>query len=267
MKCHEAKRHLDLFMDGELSVPENLKVLEHLNLCAACGAAYEGEKALRSVLRARVGSDAAPADLADRLSTSLAESSTGERGTVQVMPRRRLVSVAAAAAFFVVALLLVFASPIENPRAFAAELSTKHKETREGFCGQNRDDCLCLCGHCCAEAVDPVGKFFQRTAGRGGCSHDLSRLGYRPIGASVWPHMGRLICWTVLRDDQGRRITHGLVSTKIALESKPLFLACDEGCDRRPVLMEPAHEPGLTCVFIFDTEDEAERFSASRTSK
>ena len=43
MKCHESKRHLDLFMDGELSVPENLKVLEHLNLCRPCASVYEGE--------------------------------------------------------------------------------------------------------------------------------------------------------------------------------------------------------------------------------
>ena len=67
MKCHESKRHLDLFMDGELSVPENLKVLEHLNLCRPCASVYEGEKALRGVLRSSAGSDRAPAGLAARL--------------------------------------------------------------------------------------------------------------------------------------------------------------------------------------------------------
>ena len=43
MKCHEAKRHLDLFMDGELSVQENMKILEHLNLCRGCSEIYVGE--------------------------------------------------------------------------------------------------------------------------------------------------------------------------------------------------------------------------------
>ena len=43
MMCHEAKRQLDLFMDGELSVADNMKVLEHLNLCRPCAGVYEGD--------------------------------------------------------------------------------------------------------------------------------------------------------------------------------------------------------------------------------
>jgi anti-sigma factor (TIGR02949 family) len=265
MKCHDANHHLDLFMDGELSVPENLKVLEHLNLCRSCAGLYEGEKALRAVLRARVGSDAAPEGLAEKLA-SLATAAPAAPAVTAVTPfaRRRLFSIAAAAGFFVVMTTLFFTTPGEMPRAFATELSTKHKETHEGFCGVHRDDCLCLCPRCCSDSVNPVGKFFTKRVGHDACTHDLSDLGYRPVGASVWEHRGRPICWTVQRDDEGHTITHGLVTTKIAKEPGPL-LVCD-GVDR-PVVMMPVAGTDMTCVFVFDSESEAQRFRESRNLK
>lgn len=260
MKCHEAKRHLDLFMDGELSVPENLKVLEHLNLCRPCAAVYEGEKALRGALRSRLGSETAPAGLAARLSASL---------PAEVVPfarpsssRQRLFSVAAAAVFFLVALVFVLSSPVEKPQAFATELSRKHLETREGFCGQHREDSLCLCDGCCSDSKSgAVGTFFKRHGGRETCAHNLQELGYKPIGASVWRRRGQPVCWTVWRDDKDHTITHGLVTTKIAMEPGPL-LVCD-GVER-PVELLPVDGTDKTCVFVFDDEDAAVRFRASR---
>jgi anti-sigma factor (TIGR02949 family) len=267
MKCHEAKRHLDLFMDGELTVPENLKVLEHLNLCRPCAGVYEGEKALRAALRSRVGAERAPVGLAERLAQavdpSVPELMLPSSDFDKVASgRRRLLSAAAAAAFLLVALLFILTTPGERPHAFAAELSTKHLETRLGFCGQDRDDCLCL--HCCSESDNPVGKFFQRHVGRDSCSHDLSGLGYKPIGASIWRHRGKPVCWTVHCDDAGHTITHGLVTTKIAMEPGPL-LVCD-GVDR-PVVMIPVEGTEMTCVFVFDDEGEAQRFRTAQGMK
>jgi anti-sigma factor RsiW len=260
MKCHEAKRHLDLFMDGELSVPENLKVLEHLNLCRACGSVYEGEKALRAELRTQLGSEAAPAGLLEKLAGSAAP----------VVPFRRfsgrqgLLSVAAAAALFLVALAFVLTSPVEKPQAFATEAATMHKEIRDGFCGQHRDDAVCVCDNCCSASVEnPVGKFFQKQVGHETCTHDLGGLGYKPIGATVRPHRGQPVCWTVHRDDAGHTITHGLLTTKIAMSPGPL-LVCD-GVDR-PVELIPAGG-GMTCVFVFDDVGEAARFRLWRKPK
>lgn len=262
MKCHEAKRHLDLFMDGELSVPENLKVLEHLNLCRPCAEVYDGEKALRGVLRSRLGSDPAPAELASRLASSLpAETVPFVR---PVSSRHRLVSVAAAAAFFLVALTFVLSSPVEKPQAFATELSKKHLETREGFCGQHRDDSLCLCDGCCSDSQNAVGTFFKRHGGRVTCDHNLQALGYKPIGATVFQRKGQPVCWTVWRDAQDHTITHGLVTTKIAMEPGPL-LVCD-GVER-PVELLPVDGTDKTCVFVFDDEDAAVRFRAARKLK
>ncbi|MBV8880117.1 MAG: zf-HC2 domain-containing protein [Planctomycetaceae bacterium] len=259
MKCHEAKRHLDLFMDGELSVPENLKVLEHLNLCRPCADLYEGEKSLRALLRARAGSETAPAGLAERL---LAEEAPAA-SPVASFPRRRWLSVAAAAGFFLVMSILVFTTPAEMPRAFATELSTKHKETHEGFCGIHREDSLCLCARCSADPDHADRRFFQRRVSYEVCSHDLKDLGYQMIGVQVWPHRGRPVCWTVYRDAAGSTITHGLVATKIAMEPGPL-LVCD-GVDR-PVVMTPS-SGGMTCVFVFDSEPEAQRFRDAKRLK
>jgi hypothetical protein len=259
MKCHEAKRHLDLFMDGELSVPENLKVLEHLNLCRACGGVYEGEKALRAALKSRLGTEEAPAGLAERLAA--AGDGVPAKAFRRPGGRARLLPAAAAAAFFLVALVFVLSSPVERPQAFATEAATMHKETHDGFCGQHRDDCVCVCDACCSEqAANPVGKFFQKQVGYESCAHDLSGLGYKPIGASVWRHRGQKVCWTVHRDEAGHTITHGLLTTKIAMEPGPM-LVCD-GVDR-PVVLIPAGG-GMTCVFVFDDAGEAARFDTWR---
>jgi anti-sigma factor RsiW len=265
MKCHEAKRHLDLFMDGELSVPENLKVLEHLNLCRPCAGVYEGEKGLRAALRSRVGSERAPAGLAERLASSIGSPPALLRPDF-ASGKGRLFSAAAAAAFFLVGLMFVLSTPGEKPRAFAAEMASKHNETHDGFCGQQRDDCLCVCRHCSSESMESkssVGKFFQRQAGPGAgtCVHDLSHLGYQVVGAKIERHRGRPVCWTVQRDDAGHTITHGLITTKIAMEPGPL-LVCD-GVDR-PVLLIPREDSGMTCVFVFDDEGEAQRFRAAK---
>lgn len=259
MKCHDAKHHLDLFMDGELSVAENLKVLEHLNLCRSCAAIYEGEKALRAALRARLGSERAPEGLVDRLARA-----ADTADPLAVLPRRRWLSIAAAAGFFLVAFLLIPSVPREMPQAFASELSAKHEETRRGFCGVRRDDCLCLCRRCCSEPEHPEKKFFHSKVGNEACSsHDLRELGYRPVGVSIWEHRGKPVCWTVLRDDAGHTISHGLVTTRIAMENKPLYL----NGTVHPVEMEPSCDASTTCVFIFDSEAEAERFRAARNSK
>jgi len=260
MKCHEAKRHLDLFMDGELSVPENLKVLEHVNLCRACASVYEGEKALRGVLRSRLGAVQAPATLAAKLAGTPA--AAPQLSLVKPpSTRARLFSSAAAAAFFLIALIFVLTTPGERPAALATELSKMHQVTREGFCGQHRESCVCLCGTC-EEAVT-VDKFFKRQVGRESCHHSLTDLGYTPVGASVERHRGQPVCWTVHQDKAGHTITHGQITTKIAMEPGPL-LVCD-GVER-PVVLIPA-DGGMTCAFVFDDEGEARRFRKAKNLK
>jgi len=264
MKCHDAKHHLDLFMDGELTVPENLKVLEHLNLCRPCAGLYEGEKALRSVLRARLGSGTAPEGLVEKLTAATPEVMAAPAHPVTLFARRRLMSVAAAAGFFIVMLALVFTTPAEMPKALAYDLTSKHKETQQGFCGMHRDDCLCLCSRCSSESENAEGKFFAKRVGYDACSHDLSDLGYKPVGVEVFSHLDRPVCWTVQHDEAGHTVSHGLVTTRIAKQPGPLYL-CD-GVDR-PVVMIPVAGTDKTCVFVFDSESEAKRFREARKLK
>jgi hypothetical protein len=261
MKCHDAKHHLDLFMDGELSVPENLKVLEHLNLCRSCGGLYEGEKALRAVLRARVGSGTAPEGLAERLTAAAVPAAPAL--PVARFARRRLMSVAAAAGFFIVMLALVFTTPAEMPKALAYDLTSKHKELKD-YCARHEDNCACLCDRCTLEPQNVQRKFFAEHGNRDACLHDLSDLGYKPLGVEVFTHLDRPVCWTVNRDDAGHTISHGLVTTRIAKQPGPLYL-CD-GVDR-PVVMIPVAGTDKTCVFVFDSESEAKRFRDARHLK
>ena len=263
MKCHDAKHHLDLFMDGELSVPENLKVLEHLNLCRSCAGLYEGEKALRSVLRARLGSGTAPEGLAEKLAAATPEVPAVPSLPVTRFARRRLMSVAAAAGFFIVMLALVLTTPAEMPKALADDLITKYKATQQGYCDRHEDNCACLCDRCSPES-EAASKLFMKLAGQGACRHDLGALGYKPVGVEVFTHLDRPVCWTVNRDDAGHTISHGLVTTRIAKQPGPLYL-CD-GVDR-PVVMIPVAGTDKTCVFVFDSETEAKRFRESRKLK
>jgi Putative zinc-finger len=260
MKCHEAKRHLDLFMDGELSVPENLKVLEHLNLCRPCAGVYEGEKALRGALRSELGAVRAPEGLAAKLAGVPAAP------RLELVPpasgRTRLFSTAAAAAFFLISLVFVLTTPGEKPVALATELSKMHKETRTGFCGEHRDSCVCFCGNCAADNLDE-NKFFKRQVGRESCSHSLTDLGYTPISASIEKHRSQPVCWTIYQDKAGHSITHGQITTKIAMEPGPL-LVCD-GVER-PVVLIPA-DGGMTCAFVFDDQGEADRFRKAKNLK
>jgi hypothetical protein len=259
MKCHEAKRHVDLFMDGELSVPENLKVLEHLNLCRACASAYEGEKALRGALRSQLGGR----PRARRPGAKLAGSPAPRRGWSWSSRRRP--------------------APASSRRRGRGVLPDRpdlrpHDPRREARGA----------GHGALEDAqgDPLGllraaprqlrlflrhlrrdvtveKFFKRQVGRESCSHYLSDLGYTPIGASVESHRGQPVCWTVHQDKAGHTITHGQITTKIAMEPGPL-LVCD-GVER-PVVLIPA-DSGMTCAFVFDDEGEAQRFRKAKGLK
>jgi len=248
MKCHDAKRRLDLFMDGELTVPENLQVLEHLNLCRPCAGVYEGEKALRAQLKAQLGAEKAPRSLYDRLARVSAPA--GEA------PRRRWGALAAAAFFVTLAAALLFTPPAEMPRLLAAEVSAKHDETRDGFCGHVGADRMCVCVNCSPERGDSMGRFFKRHVPYDVCAHDLAALGYAFAGAAVWEHRGAKVCWTIQQDGKGHAVTHALVATPLARSDAPIVLR--EG--PHPVVMKSAGAPGMTCVFIFDDSAEADRF-------
>ena len=57
----------------------------------------------------------------------------------------------------------------------------------------------------------------------------------------------------------GAAITHGFVTTPIAIQNGSSIVKCGE----RIVFFKPRKDmPGVTCVFIFDTQSQADKFFA-----
>jgi hypothetical protein len=252
MKCHEAKRRLDPFMDGELGVAENLQVLEHLNLCGPCAGVFEGEKRLRASMKACLGGLRAPAGLADRLSASLGGAAEPVRPAA-----RRWGRVAAAALFFTIVGSLAL-SPSPEFQLLAAEVAQRHA-AQAYACAASTDDARCLCAGCTPEPAGAVRSFFEKHAERDYCAHaaEAARLGYAWQGVAAWRCRGAEIFWSTWRTSTGARVSHALVATDLALDGRPRV--CRR--DGRPVLLYPRGDrPGLACVFVFEDEAEAERF-------
>ncbi len=249
MKCHEAKRRLDLFMDGELPVADNLKVLEHLNLCAACAGIYEGEKALRGALREKLGRETAPPPLAARVFSSLPSEATDGRP-------RRWWAVAAAAVFLILAGSLVLAP--RELEVLASAVADRHGAQRYA-CDEGAPDRECLCPGCCPDVPARIRGFFDRHGRPDFCAHLELReaTGYVFAGAASWPFRGRPVCWTTWKTPSGGRVSHALVDTPMAASGVPR-LALEGG---RPVLLEPRPDRRSACVFVFDDEPELRRFA------
>jgi hypothetical protein len=258
MKCHEARRALDLFMDGELSVSENMKVLEHLNLCGTCASVYEGEKALRKALQTQLEAVKIPRGSAERLLWSLRSMETDEGRRELALRPRRLGSLLATVLFGVVVGALVLTPIAEPPRALAAELVERHATTRY-VCGAAEPDRACVCAACGGDVKARVAEFFRRRGRNDFCIHDLGKLfgEYAFAGVAVWPHRGHLICWSTYRNAAGRTISHALVATPLAMELRPEPV---EVGGRWVLFVPKPTAPRMTCVFVFDTPAERERF-------
>jgi anti-sigma factor RsiW len=248
MKCHEAKRALDLFMDGELPVPENARVLEHLGLCRPCGEVYEGEKALRAGLKASL--ETAPPGLVDRLFRAAA--------APPGPPPLRAVRWAAALLFGAFVLALVFTAPAEMAHALASEAAAKH-DALDYVCGSPGEgpDRRCICSGCCGDSeAGEVSGFFAEHGRPDFCSHGvLAKLGYRCSGVAAWEHRGEVLGWSTHRDGRGRTVSHALIRSPVA--APPVHVAKARG---RTVVFHAMPEAGRTCVFVFDDAAEADRF-------
>jgi hypothetical protein len=238
-------------MDGELAVPENMSVLEHLNLCRGCAEVFEGEKRLRAALKGTLGAARAPAGLAAKLSASLGG------GEVAVLPRRRWGVVAAAAIFITIAGSLLF-SPGPEFQLMAAELSTRHGAREVYACGEGGDERRCLCPACTTDVASAIRAFFAKREERDYCAHlaEASKVGYVFEGVCAWTCRGEEVRWSSWRTKGGARVSHALVALEAPLRT-PRF----EVKGGRPVFFYPKGDKA--CVFIFDDAAEAERFASA----
>jgi hypothetical protein len=104
MTCAECRSRLYPYLDSELEVADNLGILEHLNACAACREAFEGEERMWRRVRDTLRRDTAPAALAAAVPEWL------ERESRRLFWRR-----AAFAAIPIAAAVLVFAFVAHGP--------------------------------------------------------------------------------------------------------------------------------------------------------
>src|SRR5262249_8960082 len=155
-----------MYMDSELSVPENMEVLEHLNLCRACQEVFQVEEKLRDFLKVELSRPEPAMGLADRVKRSLREAPPRPAATFS----RRGWKIAAAAAVFIAVGAVVIFSPVRvQPQALAAEVAARHGSVRPEFYSTDRPDAMGLEG----KPRESLQEFFHRYVSYEVCLHDL----------------------------------------------------------------------------------------------
>jgi hypothetical protein len=107
MNCQTCRQHLEPFLDDELSVNENVSVLEHVTACAPCQEIFNAEKRIWESVRGRLTRETCPAETGASLLDAVRAEARGSW-------RRRLFAWAApiaAAAAIVLVVRLVSGEP------------------------------------------------------------------------------------------------------------------------------------------------------------
>ena len=78
LNCAAARRFLYAFADGELAVKENCDVLDHLKMCPDCARIVADQQALRASLGTLAASGQAPADLSQRILSTIEVPATAQ---------------------------------------------------------------------------------------------------------------------------------------------------------------------------------------------
>lgn len=205
MKCHEARRQLDLFLDGELSVQENLKVLEHLNLCSPCSGVYEGEKTIRESLKEQ-WTMPAPPELVSRIREKIARS------------RSRFWRWGGIAAVFLLGGLVTLTIVARPSRVDANEFVDAairvHESSRSGLPGAG----ACLKPCCSKGGEATIRALCQEKLGYEDCLHALDTMGYGYRSVAFQGVRGTMYCWTQQENATGSLISHVLVRSKLISE-------------------------------------------------
>lgn len=134
MICKELTKHIDPFLDDEISVLENLRVQAHLALCANCRAVVKSEVALRSLIEANALQDTAPDHLREKILREIGERSQPEpsRPFGLFSLRRQLFFAGLIAGAVTVGLILSFAAYLftgsrAGAQPLVAEMVGKHQ--------------------------------------------------------------------------------------------------------------------------------------------
>lgn len=69
--CEHVLRQIELYLDGELVGFERVEIERHLGECSPCHGHSEFQRRLKEMLRAKCGCDDVPAELLERVRSSL----------------------------------------------------------------------------------------------------------------------------------------------------------------------------------------------------
>ncbi len=198
MNCREFRKFVGAFADGELDVTENLRALEHLNMCPVCTARVTQVNRMREALVRIYGRTDVPADLADKVRLAL-DRAEGAPDAVIPMPGmvrwiRRLAWPAAVAA----CLTLVWwgwsaSAPSVSPKPGAitvvpgqvvSDVRIQHHRCAFGEGGPHHAPDL-------PRSPAGIAEVLSREMGLKVLSPDFSKQGFELIGADRCGILGR----------------------------------------------------------------------------
>src|SRR5258708_7370212 len=155
MNCIKARRRLDMYMDNALSLPENLELLEHLNLCRICKDIFGAEEKLRSLLKRELSEPQPSPELASRIKDALRKAPGKQDAT---LPWRGWRIAIAAILFISISGLVLFSSGKELPQALATEMVSRHDAVRADFYSVPHPDAIRLSPDSTPNAVEVFKK-------------------------------------------------------------------------------------------------------------
>ena len=95
MNCQSARKYLYAFADGELGVPDNCEVLDHLKMCQACSSVVAEHQSMRVILSKFIDRAAVPASLEPRVRSAMKGRSKSHVAASRTISLFRITAIAA----------------------------------------------------------------------------------------------------------------------------------------------------------------------------
>jgi len=206
MKCFDARQKLYPFLDNALNVQENLDILSHLNICAACSDHFEREKQFETAVKEKfVQSTRVPENLWETLQPKLIGAAK-EKNLRQWFRKKMVLWTPALAAGLLMSLGLLYylAAPKKLDAGILVNQSIMlHEQMLKG--PQSFQIPIKL-----KNDFEKTKTYLSRKTGLNVCDHNLSKLGFSPKGGSLaqCEHVpGRLMA-TLAYHRGNREISH-----------------------------------------------------------
>lgn len=118
MNCHQFRKYLHAFADGQIDVKSNCDLLDHLKMCHECSRIVDQHNALKSLIVASAARIAVPAGLESRIRSAIEPSRKSRKRAASLVgpfADRPLLRVSAMAACVVITVLSLWATGIVGP--------------------------------------------------------------------------------------------------------------------------------------------------------